>query len=191
MNTSISFLFLSGLFLLLCANDMQAQAIIPLHVGNHWVYEKASFHAGSVIARDTVTNSVNNSVQVAGNTWYVIQEFGDEFLIRNTPEGQVELDTLAVNAIGDYTEVLMFRFPRRKPFTYRVYDLNLVTVDSKKHKVKNPDQTFRCYRYEIVPIDSEVEKIEVFIHPGIGIISHKRTTGEQEETHTLLEYTLR
>ncbi len=165
-----------------------AQELIPLKTNNEWVYEAVTFVNDEEVSRDTVTNKVLFSEIINDKNWFYIDEFGFHFTVRNTSEGQVELDSFQVDNKGQFLETLVFKNPSSKIQTYKIYYDNEVTVDNKVTKVTTAAGTFKTYRYVIKSVGSTNYHVENFISPGVGIIRNNWTEGNQLIQYNLISY---
>lgn len=171
------------------SNRSFSQTLVPLEIGNQWVYEQITIASGSVVSTDTITNEIKGSVVLNGKKWFIINEFGDDFMIRNTRKGQLELDTFNTNNKGKYVEVLIFRKPKRKESQeYMVFETNQVKIDKESQTITTSIKDFECYRYQITTLDSNGDQIETFIAPSIGIIYQNWVNGNQQIQSRLIDY---
>lgn len=177
------------LILLLFSLNIEAQNLIPLGLNNYWKYEQTTVENGKIISIDTVLNRVNGITTLNGKEWYLLNEFGDNFIVRNTAAGQMEIDTLSVNEDGEYDEIVMFKKPNKsKNLSYLAYDVNNVFIDKSPAIIKTSIGDYKCYKYIITTEGVENESIETFICPGIGIIYQDWVIDEKHIKSKLVDF---
>jgi hypothetical protein len=173
----------------LFCNAIEAQDLIPLKTGNYWKYEETTFDIDYMMDRDTVINKVKGTKRFNDREWFLIDEFGDEFLVRSTKAGHMELDSLSKNRQGNFTEVLMFKKPSKvKNLTYTTFGKNQVMVSRTPVKIQTVLGVFTCYKYTIIPEGGNAGQIETYISPGIGIVYQNWKTDIQHVKSRLIEY---
>lgn len=168
---------------------LAAQDLIPLELGNYWKYEETTFEGGSVVSIDTVINSVKNIKRFNNKDWFIIEEFGDDFVVRSTEAGHMELDTLSKNRQGNFNEVLMFKKPSKvRNLTYTTFGVDQVLVGKTPVSIPTILGDFKCYKYTIMPGGDIAGQIETYIHPGIGIIYQDWKTENGHVKSRLIDY---
>ncbi|MBT29560.1 MAG: hypothetical protein CMO01_07845 [Thalassobius sp.] len=180
------------LLLMLASNSLKAQDLIPLKKDNYWVYEQKTIYYNGSEEIDTITNSIKEVLNFNDQDWYVLNEFGDDFTVRNTTEGQVELDTFSTDQNGKYQEILFYKKPdQTQDLEYITYEVNHIKVYKDVEKIKTPIGKFKCHKYEIVTEDVPDEKIETYISVGTGIIYQKWTQKDAIVISTLIDFKIK
>lgn len=191
MNSRFKSILSLGLFSILSL-PLFAQSLIPLDLGNQWVYHRELLKDGAVVERDTLRNWIDISFDIQGKEYYSLHEFGDVFVVRNTRKGQFEIDTLSRGEDGKFLEVMMFRKPhKKKVIEYQTFGDDRVKVYPKKERIQSIAGDFDCIKYEILPGNNPDRKIETYVAPGIGIVFQKWKQGDKEVVHRLIAYRLR
>lgn len=157
------------------AGAQEAQSgLIPLKVGNTWNYSLSRYDkAGKLLGREDATAKVAEEKKVGPKTWYKLNEFGDDFWVRDDAEGQYE----AVLNYEEETspdrrtrESLFYRYPvDETPFKYKL-EFGEMTVVSDSTEVTTNAGKFSCYHYQLVETDL---KIDMFIARGKGLVKHR------------------
>ena len=168
-----------------------AQDLIPLKTNKEWVYEAVTFVNDEEVSRDTITNKVLFSEKINDKKWFYLIEFDSPFTVRNTSEGQFELDSFEVDNNGQFVETLVFKNPTSKIQTYIMHYDNEVTIDNKTTVVTTPAGTFNTYRYVIKSVGSTNDQVENFICPGVGIIRNNWVEGNQWIQYNLIAYSVK
>ncbi|UZR98151.1 hypothetical protein [Chondrinema litorale] len=177
---------------MLVSNSLKAQDLIPLKLDNYWVYEQKTIYYDGSEEIDTITNSIKEVLKFNNQDWYVLNEFGDDFTVRNTAEGQVELDTFATDQKGNYEEILFYKKPdKTQDLEYITYEVNHIKVYKGVEKIKTPVGKFKCHKYEIITEDMPNEKIETYISVGTGIIYQKWTQKDAIVFSTLIDFKIK
>lgn len=168
---------------------LHAQNLIPLKVGNYWKYKQITSVSDSIISIDTVVNSVKKRISLNGKDWFILNEFGDDFVVRNSKLGQVEIDTLSKDIYGKFKETVMFKNPNElKTLSYIVYDVNYIEVDKTPILINTIIGDFKSFKYTILIEDEIDEKIETYISPKIGIIYQDWSIGKKHVRCKLVDY---
>lgn len=172
------------------AEENPAQ-LIPLQVGNTWVYSQSkSDKSGGILQLEDAYARVVEEKKVGDKTWYKYLEFGDNYWVRNDTGGQYEADCFftGTSPDKDTEEYLFLRYPvQDTPIKYEVPSGDVMNVVSESVAVKTEAGEFRCYHYRIVDseVESEVEfTVDLFISPGKGLV---RNCMEDEESITVYE----
>lgn len=181
--------FLYFAIVLLNTFNFFAQELIPLEVNNKWVYEETITSTDGTVEKDTVTNTVKSAKIIDGIKWFNLEEFGFEYIVRNTEEGQIELDTISTPNKKD--EVLFYKQPIKKEIQkYTAFEVNTITVPQKTEVVVTPIGKFKCYKYEITTDDFPDDIIYVFIKPKVGVIKNIMISEEETVESVLIDYKL-
>ncbi|MEM6801319.1 MAG: hypothetical protein AAF696_07930 [Bacteroidota bacterium] len=171
-----------------------AQELIPLSLGNQWMYERLMIENGEVVEKDTVVNWIDISFEVQGKEYYSLNEFGNQFLVRNTAKGQYEIDTLQRAEDGKFLEILMFRKAhKKKVLEYQTFGTDKVKVfpQDQTESISSIQGDFLCIKYEIYPAEIAERKITTFIHPGLGIVHQEWLQKDRKVVHKLIDYRVR
>ena len=171
--------------------NSKGQDLVPLSLGNYWVYEEVTFVNGEEQSPDTITNSVISKHRINNIDWYYIYEFKGYFTVRNTLNGHVELDSFRVNWQGLFQEKYIFRKPKGHIQKYMYNEDTEVVIAKKTTKVKVPKGKFKAYKYDLISLVPERYVVsEFYIVPGIGIVYQVWTEGNKIIEHRLLDYHL-
>ncbi|WP_298341924.1 hypothetical protein [uncultured Algibacter sp.] len=167
--------------------------LTPLKVNNEWTYRQTTFDKGTSRSKETtVINKVIDSLNYMGQTWFLVREFGDEFYLRNSENGQHCAEFEKKDLIQTSLYLKHPNSVKTTPFEYseivKQNDLNensnipnietnRINLVSKNIEIKIDNQIHHCHQYDISPIDidtGEIEnyKITIYIELGIGIIKH-------------------
>ncbi|TYA74523.1 hypothetical protein [Seonamhaeicola marinus] len=167
------------LFILIPNLSTNAQKeLIPLKVNNKWTYLQTEWHNGKIVKKDTSYSIIKRSKSINGKTWYVSNEDGENYIVRDVNGEQFEFDE------EDHKEFLVFGLPKNeKQRSYMVYQ-EQVTVLKKQVKIKTKLGTFKCYKYEFRAPDDSNHFIDTYICPGVGIV--KVEMGSDNEKTVLL-----
>lgn len=184
--------FFSIVFLLLISIDLHAQELIPLEVNNYWKYQTKIIQNKEVTQADTIVSRVGKTLTYNKKTWYFLNEFGHEYVVRNSEAGQYEIDSLSIEPNGNFKEVLMFKRPKKsKSSFYTAYDNINITIGKNRKIIKTSLGKFKCYKYTLTGENSDVdEKITIYIKPGIGIIYHSTENPYETTIYELIDYKL-
>ena len=138
--------------------------LIPLKVGNSWTYEQKTIFKDGTIKIDTVVNEVLRDTLIAGETWYVLREFGDEFIVKNEDGNQFEY----------WEEATLFYKNPEKSLgeKYKVGEFTLIEIAKEIVKIHNFHGNNKCYHYSIFEEELEIPIIQVFIAPELGVVHH-------------------
>ncbi|WP_248723280.1 hypothetical protein [Seonamhaeicola sp. ML3] len=167
--------------------------LIPLKVNNEWTYKQFIYDkTKSKTTEKIVINKVSDLKKHDGQTWYLLKEFGDEFYVQNTDEGQISAEfdknTLIQTSLFlknpdsieftpfEYTEVTKQNDLEGNSNIPDI-DTNKITLVSKDVPIIIENQKYNCHEYEVNPIleaDDEIEsyKITMYIELGTGIVKH-------------------
>lgn len=168
--------FVPLLLLTACAavpdsNRQAPAALFPLAVGQYWVYE---IRAGEQYA--TVENRITASRRIGEQEWFLSEEFGEKFWIRNSTAGQVEAVNLYTK--GEHAAVfeqldpktlreeLLYRFPAQAGDSWVTLE-NVLRYEGKK-TITVPAGTFECHSYSITQY--AITYSHSCIAEGVGVI---------------------
>ena len=94
------------MFSLICTPAF-ADSLFELKVGRRWTYE---VEGGS---QSLATSEILDSISVANQTWFKLQEYGSIYWIRNSEAGQVEAShsDQELDLSSEITEQVVFKYP--------------------------------------------------------------------------------
>ncbi len=178
-------------FLTVFSFQLQAQDIIPLDLGNYWIYKEETYRSDSLVSIDTTLNSVTKRIKINNKSFYVLNEFGSEFFVRNTKEGQVEVDTFNIDSTGKYLETLFWKNPQNgEDISYVAYEENHIHIDKDHIIYSTVIGDFKCYKYTLT-IEEQDEndfKVITFFSPGIGLVYEDCIFDGKHILSELIEY---
>lgn len=164
--------------------------LFPLEVGSSWTYQVGDKAA---LAENTITTSLI----IGTTTWYLYQEFGEKFWIRNGPEGQLEAVNLynkGENAAifekldaKSVREELVFRFPANPGESWITLENEIRYEGLRKMDV--PAGTFNCHYYSITQYGQTYSHTCIAEQVGI-VFSDRQLPDGNWETSTLLRWKL-
>ncbi len=179
------------LLILLATLNLHSQELIPLKVNNNWKYIETVTINDKIVETDTLNSSIKSKLILNGKEWFLMEELGDEFIVRDDKEGQYEIDTLTTLKNGNFKEILMFKRPTRNTsISYHAFDDLTITIAPNTILIKTEAGDFNCIKYTI-DYKEENEFIEFYIKPDIGVICHRRVENDTITTVKLLEYNLK
>ncbi len=177
-------------FLLIFSTSIHSQDLIPLSKNNKWTYIKTEFLNNEMIKKDTSYSFIEKTVKVNGKLWYVVNEDGFEYAVRNEAKQQFELDSSKVDTYGNYKEFLVFGLPEKgEELNYEV-GFEKVTVKNNLHKINTKAGNFECIKYEFKDPNSSKNYIHTYICPGVGIIKSDMVSGNEKIELVLISYAL-
>lgn len=150
--------------------------LFPLAVGEYWVYE---ISAGN--QHRTIENRISASHTIGDTEWFLSVEYGENFWIRNSPEGQVEAvnlynkgETSAVFEQLDAKtihEELLYKFPVKTGDSWVTLE-NVLRYEGKKIMTV-PAGTFECHDYSITQYGQTYSRS--CIAEGVGVVYSDNT----------------
>lgn len=175
-------LILMIFFIFLCTFNGQAEVLAPLTVGNYWKYvnDKGELSVSKIV----------KSEMFQGHSWYLLEDFGDMFWIRNGEDGQYELkDQVNIETIPldePINEVLQFKYPI-DGFENYFTDYDRIMAKTLYDSIEVPAGTFdNIVVYTIVMSDKDYAKN--WYAPGVGLIKLEMNFGGEIEIYELIEY---
>ncbi len=150
-----------------CIPDTVTHVIVPLAVGNIWLYHKVEYNSsGTVIAEYDTSSSIVSDTLIVDSIWYIVED-GTGALPSNIATNWDDgLWTYAADSTP--SELLALKFPTTIGDSYPYYNVT-VHVDDTALSVTVPAGMFTCYYYRMtVPIFGTVGKI--WVSPDIGIV---------------------
>jgi len=164
-------------------DDSLNDTIIPLKVGNYWVYQ--SNEVGNINRRDTIMVTLKK--QINGKDWYL---FG-EIYVRNEKDGLWMIDPEAPNK----TPVLILKYPGKVGDQWNVSNDEKTKILSTDTGIEVLGKMYsHCYLYEDIILENGniSEKTKIYIKPGIGIVKTEEynNAGGLEDQALLVLYKL-
>ncbi len=95
-------------FFVIFSSSIHSQDLIPLSKSNNWTYTKTNFINNEIIKKDTSYSFIEKTLKVNGKMWYVANEDGFKYIVRNEEKQQFELDSSKVDTYGNFKEFLVF-----------------------------------------------------------------------------------
>ncbi len=177
------------IFLLLFSLHLTAQELIPLKLGNYWIYKETTYKSDTIVSIDTTLNNVSKKLKLNNKQCYALNEFDNEFFVYNTKDGQTDIDTFNVEPNGNFAEALFYKNPEDiAGSSYTVYNVNNIHVDEKPVMINTITGDFKCYKYTLTVDDDDEYKIVTFLCPGIGIIYEEFYFDHEHIKSELIEY---
>ncbi|NMH87519.1 hypothetical protein [Flavivirga algicola] len=173
------------LFILVINFTMTSQEeLIPLKVNNKWAYIKTDWINGKIVKKDTSYSFIKTSKIIDGKTWYVTNEDGYDYTIRDVNGEQFELDE------EQNKTFLVFGLPKRENERSYMVNQEKVTVTKKLHKIKTRTSNFKCFKYEFRDPSDSASFIDTYICPGVGIVKVQMGTENEKTELTLIDYNI-
>jgi hypothetical protein len=115
-------------FFIFISHPVFADELYPLEVGRYWRY---------VVEGDgpkSMTNSITRSKTVRGTTWYLLNEWGENFWVRNAPAGQIEAVNLSLDdpPTRKVDELLIYKYPYTVAEPYSLHDDQVVVEEERE-----------------------------------------------------------
>ena len=140
--------------------------IVPLSIGNNWMYHVVEYNSsGGITDEYDTTSTVVDDTVLVDSIWYVVEDGTGAMsgIVSNWDEG---LWTHSPDSTP--SEILALKFPATIGDSYPVYSVT-VHIDDTDANITVPAGTFNCYYYRMtVPIFGTVGKI--WASPDVGII---------------------
>lgn len=175
-NLFFAALFAATVLAAACSDDSQpatsvaTPVLMPLAVGNEWVYTQNHYLHGQLDTTFTETQHIYRSkIDSLGRTCYspiekdtVLNGFPVTVWWVNTGQGY--------EMFGDWIGSFVFRFPVQAGYAYsldtKLMYYNMV-VSSTDTAITVPAGTFSCYRYDYYDKDNKYFATD-FLSPGVG-----------------------
>ena len=172
--------------------------IIPLAIGNYWVYNVEMFMGDTLAPTPPMTDTVEVKKEInwSGHTWYSFDdpiEEGENLYYRNTEEGHYQL-TISPE-FKDGKTALKTKFPLQLNDTWLDESDSLtITVEAINETVTIPAGEFEgCYRIKMMMFEG-AEHV-MWIKPGVGevkgVFTAKHGEIEMRSVRELIEYHLK
>lgn len=170
--------------------DMSAKiekqpGLVPLAVGNNWKYMENG-NKNSII-----TSSVEKSQNVNGVTWFLYNEMGDRFWVRNVGLEQYEsIDSANMDSINisNINEQLVLSKPDGNIKTYYV-EQDSITYKPCLTPITVKVGTFECHTYTFDMGDGYYSTS--YYVENIGVVFNKYNSNNGYSETELVEYTLK
>lgn len=162
-----------------------SQDLIPLDLGNRWVYLKTTKdEKGTVIDHSEAQSRVVGVHRFGGETWYCVDEFGLGIWTRNSADGQLKADVSfdASKLFSVNRTELYFKYPANvgdswklntgEPDGLEPQDEQTIKVVKVDHPTKVRAGEFSCVVYEHVEYGTRF-----YMASGTGIVKYEYPTG--------------
>jgi hypothetical protein len=155
--------------------------LIPLQIGNTWEYVNAQ--GGGELKR----TFVDKKQVIDGQEWFLLNEFGSRFWVRNGNRVQYEaVDYFDMDEIdGDLNEEIVLDITRSE---YTFEGVEKVISGKCPKQITVPAGTFDCYAIQMV-LDQESYSV-TFYALGVGVVKSIYHTPEEHEVLELKQYKL-
>ena len=167
-------------FFIFINHSVFADELYPLEVGRYWRYEVEGDGPKSV------TNSITRNKTVRGTTWYLLNEWGENFWVRNAPAGQIEAVNLSLDdpPTRKVDELLVYKYPYTVAEPYSLYDDQVVVEEEREVTV--PAGRFKCAVYYFDLGGGYYSRS--CIAPGVGVIVNESKLKDLHSVSSLVEY---
>ena len=156
-------------------------ALIPLAVGNTWTYTRLE-------TNETLQSKVEKSQNLNGTTWYLYNEVGERFWVRNEGMNQYEaLDFYDAEEIkGEEIKTAMVLNVDAASYSFE--SVESASYRKCKTSITVPAGTFACHliRFEL----GQGEYSENYFKEGIGLLKSTYHTSNDTRTIELVDYQL-
>lgn len=159
--------------------------LIPLAVGNTWKYRNRD-KPGEIII-----STVEKSQLANGITWFLYNEMGDKFWVRNDGMTQYELlASFSKNTIdmSNLQEALVLSTPGNKPYSYTLEGYS-VTYTPCTEPITVLAGTFYCHIYKFDLGDGYYSI--TYYAENIGVLLNKYYSSSGYEVLELFDYQLK
>ncbi|HUI31806.1 MAG TPA: hypothetical protein VLX91_16475 [Candidatus Acidoferrales bacterium] len=164
--------------------------IWPLKVGDSWTFTITQYDStGNVTATFPYTYSVTGDTVVAGETWYLVSNWGP-YPCTNRDDGLWEMEV----SISGIFQGLLFKYPANTGDAWWS-GADSVYVQSTSASITVPRGTYTCYEYLLFYRSSLV--VDYYYCPGTGWIESDwyatTSTGQSYKRHhsELTSFTLK
>lgn len=178
-------LLLGGAYLALAqktsVSSSSESGLIPLAVGNQWSYIRTD--------TDEIAHSqVEKSQSVKGNTWYLYNEFGDRFWVRNEGLNQFEAADFFDTDFIDGDDIDEVKVINADKDSYSFDGIESASYKKCPDEITVPAGTFSCH---IVIFDlGDGLHSEHYYAEGVGLLRHIYRSGEDRTMLELTDYQL-
>ena len=145
-------------------NEIDKSVILPLKIGNYWVYKVTNTIDGKV---ETDTLKVARDTLIKGEKWFIVNHTSEHsfvLILQNKSDGLHMVDYYNTPHI-----FLKYKAIPGEVFTPRK-EKDSVKVISINEKVVVPAGTFECYIYGSPQTDINTKEDHFCMAPGIGCI---------------------
>jgi len=161
----------------------EPNALIPLDIGNRWVFTELGNNATHIV--NVIKSSTAND-----NTWYLYNEFGDKFWLRNHNGYQYEaidaFDKELPNSVT-YSEIVFYP-PDKTPDTYKSSGGDIKYSKCEK-PLTVPAGTFPCHIYRV---DLGYGNYSINYYAiGIGLIRNEYATDRGTKIYELSSFNIK
>ena len=164
------------------AEDIEPKPLIPLAVGNIWVYEQLRFDSlGNISDRDTLDLEISGSTDefdVEAFFWSWELAGGPTEVIGIYDDGYYVLGEVVGNNVMTYSNrALWLQFPAAKGDTFiNIHDRTINIVHEVDVEKEIPSGTYRCYEIRTYSRFWDADFI-MWFSPGIGLVASESKTG--------------
>jgi hypothetical protein len=154
--------------------DTVTGALMPLKIGNFWVFETTYYDtSGSIMGVDTTGFMVVRDTTINNEKWYFIGfDSTAKEMISNRSNGlwYARLASGTDSAIAPY---LYAKYPASVNYSWLLSDsskVKVMSIDTSLALPTIPDTNFRCYLYGHIEKGATRSLYFKFIAPGIGFV---------------------
>jgi hypothetical protein len=152
--------------------------IIPLNIGNKWLYSVKSLDDSVVKA-----NQILKDTLLQGEKWFIMNLDGvPVFIAQNKPDGLWIFRKST--AYPDGKAVLFYKYPAKVGDSYDI-DTIKISVLSIRDTIQVIGGTYTCYHYQT--LYGQQEKYDEYLAPGIGaikLLAYKFVSGQWQLVET-------
>jgi len=176
-----------GIFIILLSNscshkDEESSVIIPLKIGNYWIYRVTVLNKPDVKI-DTLT--VTKDTLIRGEKWYIINHslwHDFKWVLQNKTNGLYAV-------INENSSGLFLKYKAIKGEIYASFSSkDTAMVSSINEKIKTQAGEFNCYFYASKKDDGKSSGNGYYMSPGIGMI---KTLGFWDLNYELISYKIK
>lgn len=161
----------------------EPDVLIPLAVGNVWEYRDAR-------TGEKAQARVIKRAEAEGQVWYLYEEFGELYWLRNNGVEQIEaIGQYGNNRIdGALSPATIFRPPAAVAGAYTAPTGDVIEYAPCEDPLTVPAGRFPCYRYTMTLGDGGVSTNHFAV--GVGVIRNEFRTSEGVSLFELVEYSV-
>ncbi|WP_147294156.1 hypothetical protein [Pontibacter diazotrophicus] len=174
------------------------EEVVPLQVGNEWVYEVTDYDTnGKPLTKTSYKNTVQKDTIIHNSTWYILN---NGQIVQNSRDGYVYFNKAGSEA------VMIYQSPDYGGIGYMYehqdYDLWVLTTRSQQlDTVTTASDTYPSYVFKIEnqyksQFDGTTHTLnqEDYVAPGVGLVrtdKHYADSDKVMQRHELVRYTLK
>jgi hypothetical protein len=145
-----------------CIDASQNCDIVPLAVGNTWIYQIINYDTlGNETARFNDTTSIVTDTVIDGETWYTYEQSSEWYT------NKIDGFYLFINN----KKVMIYKYPVKKGDAFSMREGSNILIESNDTLITTAAGTFSCVTYKI--IENSSLETKMYFAPGIGRIFQK------------------